>query len=113
MTNRRSRISHSPKQVQKKRKKLIIISLLYLLCFISYLFAIFLLFRLDFMQIDSINIKGVTKMNTIEIEENIKLNLSDYYFKIIPKSNILFYPKSKIEADLLDSYKKIDSLNND
>src|SRR3989344_1831004 len=102
--NRRSRILKSSKHIQKKRRKLIITTLLFCLCIILFLTSIVLALRLPALQIYSI------KTNTIyanDIEQKVLSILDGYYLYFIPKSNILFYPKSAIEKSLTDSFKKI------
>lgn len=111
MTNRRSRILQSPKQAEKKRKRLIITSLLVFLCIILFFLVLFFTFRLPVLQISTLEVSGTNTMNISEIKEKALTKLEGYYFGLIPRSNILFYPKSIIKDDLINFFKKIESIN--
>jgi hypothetical protein len=50
-------------------------------------------------------------MNVYEIKEDAQTALEGYYFGLIPKSNILFYPKLVIEDNLINLFKKIDGVS--
>ncbi len=105
--NRRSQILHSSKQIQKKRKRLIVISLVILFCIITILVCIIFFLRLPFLQISKIQ-TNVTYSDDIQGKINPIIDGDYLYF--IPRSNILFYPKSEILSVLKDSINKIDSL---
>lgn len=109
--NKRSRSLHSSKQLQKKRKKNIVLASVISTCIIILLILFVLILRLNFLQISSIEVKGATTFNSGELEQRVLALLSnDAYLYVIPKSNSLLYPKSVLEKNLTDSYKKIDSL---
>lgn len=105
--NRRSKILQSPKLIEKKRAKLIKITLIYSLCFVFLLSGIFFTLRLDRLQITKIN-SNVAYSS--EITDKVNSILSDSYLYLIPKSNFLFYPKSEIKEALLSSFNNIESL---
>ncbi len=111
MINSRSRALQSPKQIQKKRNKLIITSSLIFLCSIIFIILIILFFRLAFLQISNIIVNGNPTIAFSEIENETYLTFNGEYLNIIPRSSSIFYSKSKIEKNLIDKFKKIDSLN--
>ncbi len=110
LSNKRSRLLHSPKQLQKKRKKNIMLVSFIFLGVISVLFAIILILRFNFLQISSIKVIGANTLNAYEIEQKTLSLLDGNYLYFIPKSNLFFYPKNFIKNILIDSYKKIESL---
>lgn len=107
---RRSRILQSPKVIEKKRKKNIITAFLFSFCIIIFLIVVVLFFRLPFLQISYINIEGVKTLNTSEIKEKVSESLIGYYLYFIPRSNIFFYPKSLVKEKLIESFKKIETI---
>lgn len=106
--NRRSKILKSPKLIEKKRAKLIKITLIYSLCFVFLLSGTFFTLRLDSLQISTIN-SDVAYSS--EIKDKVNSILNDSYLYLIPKSNIWLYPKSEIKEVLLSSFGSIDSLS--
>ncbi len=106
--NRRSKILQSPKLIEKKRAKLVKITLIYSLCCLVFISGIFFTLRLDSLQITKIN-SNVAYSS--EITDKVNSILNDSYLYLIPKSNFLFYPKSEIKEALLSSFNNIDSLS--
>ncbi len=108
--NKRLRTLHSSKQLQKKRKKNIVFTSVVSASILIFLILIILLLRSHFLQITLIEVKGTTALNAIELEQKTLTSLNGKYFYLIPKSNAFFYPKSLLEKDLVDSYKRIESV---
>lgn len=106
--NRRSKILQSSKTGIKKRRRLIIATLLFSFCVFLFITNIILILRLPVLQISSIRINSTYSS---EIEPKILNILNGYYIYVIPKSNFLFYSKMLIEKTILDSFKNIDSLS--
>jgi hypothetical protein len=92
--NRRSKILKSPKLIEKKRAKIIRITLIYLLCLVVVISGTFFTLRLDNLQITRIN-SNVSYSN--EIANKVNEIISDNYLYLFPKSNIWLYPKSDIK----------------
>jgi hypothetical protein len=109
--NRRSKTLESLKFAQKKRKKIILTTLLSFLCFILAILVIILFFRLSFFQISKIKVVGTLKIDISSIEKDVFDELLDDYAFYIPKSNTFFYPKEKIENKLLRLHKEIDTVS--
>ena len=108
--SRRSRILQSPKVAQKKRKKLIITTFLSTFCVIIFIIFLVLLLRTDFLQISSIKVIGSKTIDISSIEQEALTSMNGYYLGLIPETSTFFYPRSKIEKILSDSFNKIDSL---
>ncbi len=106
--NRRSKILKSPKLIEKKRAKIIRITLIYLLCLVVVISGTFFTLRLDNLQITKIN-SNVSYSN--EIANKVNEIISDNYLYLFPKSNIWLYPKSDIKKELLNSFNTIDNLS--
>lgn len=106
--NRRSKILKSPKLIEKKRAKLIKITLVYSLCVVTLISGIFFTLRLDSLQITTINSNVAY---SAEITNKVNSILNESYLYLIPKSNVWFYPKSEIKEVLLSSFNTIDNLN--
>lgn len=109
--NRLSRTLQSPKYLKKKRRKTAITVTLFILCFIAIIITIVYILRSPFLQISSMNIKGVSTLNTEEIKGKILSALSGDYFSVIPRSSVLFYPKKSIKNTLSESYKQIEKID--
>ncbi len=106
--NRRAKILKPPKLIEKKRAKIIRITLIYLLCLVVVISGTFFTLRLDNLQITSIN-SNVGYSN--EIANKVNEIISDNYLYLFPKSNIWLYPKSDIKKELLNSFNTIDNLS--
>ncbi|MEK7213742.1 MAG: hypothetical protein AAB637_01325 [Patescibacteria group bacterium] len=109
--NRLSRALQSPKYLKKKRRRTAITVILFVLCLIAIIIAIVYVLRSPFLQISSINIKGVTTLNSEEIKGKVLEVLSGDYFSIIPRTSVLFYPKKSIKNILFESYKQIEKID--
>jgi hypothetical protein len=110
LSNKRSRLLHSPKQLQKKRKKNIMLASSIFIGTIGTLILIIFILRFNFIQISSVQIIGANTLSAYEIEQKVLSILDDNYLYFIPKSNFIFYSKNLIKQELKASYKKIDSI---
>lgn len=108
--NKRSASLHSPKQLKQKRKKKIMFAAFVFVCVIVILGLIVLVLRFNFLQINKIEVKGTALLSSVEMQEKAFSVLREKYLYLIPKSNVLLYPKDTLEKVLRDSYKKIDSM---
>ena len=104
---RSSKVLKFSKPLQKKRKKLLNKALLISICIIILIINLIFILRLPFFQINAVisNVKY-----SEEIENKTLSLLKENYFYLIPKSNILFYPKREIVDSLLNTYKSIESI---
>jgi hypothetical protein len=93
---KRSKVIRSPKYIEKKRKIKILLSVLFPISILSVLSALILFIRSDFFIIDQINISGSSDTNKVLNEVNNLI--SGNYIKILPKSNIVIFPKQDIAS---------------
>ncbi len=101
----------SSKFVQKRRKILIASTVLSIFCTLLIIINILLLSRLSVFQISDIDVIGTNNSLTDNIKEVIWSDLEGNYFGIIPRSNIIFFPKKYIMNDLISKYKIINDIS--
>jgi hypothetical protein len=107
------RTLQSAKYLDKKRKRFI---LKIIFVSISLLFLVILIvlgFNLPFLQIKTIQIYGNTSISSVDLQRVVFSEIEGNYFYTVPKTNILFYPKLKLKAELQSRYPKISSLEID
>lgn len=109
--NKRSRILQSPKYLQKKRRKSIAKTFLYVTCACSLIIAFIYVLRLPSLQISTINVSGAASLDSKQIQNEAKSVISGNYLGFIPKSSFLFYPKSQIKEELDILFKQIGSID--
>ena len=107
---RRRDIPHSQNRIKRKRK-------IILWKFLAILFAIILVvggiawgLSRPGLRIARIEVTGNNVLGTDEIASFIRKEISGKYFFLFPKDSIVFYPKERIQNDLLDSFKQILSI---
>lgn len=108
---RRHDISHSPDRI--KRKRVIALWRLFAVILISLFVVGGAMWGLSRpgLRISKIEVSGNNVLGTDEITSFIREEISGKYFFLFPKDSIILYPKSRIENDLLDSFKRILSLD--
>lgn len=107
---RRRDIPHSQNRIKRKRK-------IILWKFLATLFVVILVvggiawgLSRPGLRIARIEVTGNSVLGTDEITSFVLKELSGKYFFLFPKDSILFYPKERIQNDLLDSFKRILSI---
>lgn len=63
--------------------------------------------RIDKLNIQSVEIVGNNVTDTTLVTKTINEEMAGHYLWIFPKTNIFFYPRTKIEAILHDKYKRL------
>lgn len=106
---KRSKVIRSPKYIEKKRKIKILLSVLFPISILSVLSALILFIRSDFFSIDQINISGSSDTNKVLNEVNNLI--SGNYIKILPKSNIVIFPKQDIASTTKSLFKEIETIS--
>jgi hypothetical protein len=106
---KRSKVIRSPKYIEKKRKIKILLSVLFPISILSVLSALILFIRSDFFIIDQINISGSSDTNKVLNEVNNLI--SGNYIKILPKSNIVIFPKQDIASTTKSLFKEIETIS--
>lgn len=108
----RSRTLQSPKYAKKRQKKLVGAVFLFCISVAVIIAASIYLLKASFLQIDTIFIDNtdISPVISKEIKENALDILSGNYFNLIPKSNILFFPKNLMVKTIHDSFREIDTI---
>lgn len=109
--SQRSRALESSKFAEKRRKKLIGRIVIFILIVAVILGLAVLVLRIPFIQISTIEVVGADPAIVDQVNEVTKQNLLDSYLKVIPKSNIIFYPEDEIRKDLVSNFKNIKSIS--
>lgn len=109
--SQRSRALESSKFAEKRRKKLIGRIVIFILALIFILGLGILILRIPFIQISTIEVIGADPAIVDQVNEVTKKNLLGSYLKVIPKSNIIFYPEAEIRKDLVFNFKNIKSIS--
>lgn len=91
--------------VYKKRRKVRVIKT-YIIIFVIIvaLVAFLLLFRMPFLSISEIQVKGLQSASTQAVIDEANLKIHGNYALVIPKKNIFFYPKDEIKNELLNKF---------
>lgn len=107
---RRRDIPHSQARIKRKRKMI-------LWKFSAIFFAIILIIggivwglSRPGLRITRIEVIGNSFLGTEEIASFVRKEMSGKYFFLFPKDSIALYPKERIKNDLLDSFKRILSI---
>ena len=109
MFSKNSRL-HSPKYIQKRRRK-VIIGLIFYTALLAVLVSLFiLLLRSSFLEIKTIEARGLASLSPELVQSRVLSAIDGHYFKIIPKSNIIFYPEEDVQEILKNSFKEIDNV---
>lgn len=91
--------------VYKKRKKvrkikMALFGLLFVVVFVALIFAV----RMSIFTISEIQVKGLQSASTQSVIDEINSEINGNYALVLPKKNILFYPKSTIKENLLNKF---------
>lgn len=107
-------VLNSPRLLELKRKKrkifirkLIIWGILFLIVICALSFAT----RIKRLNITEIQVSGNKVIDTDKIIESTQKITSGYYLWLFPKTNIFFYPKSRIKNELANEYKRLNNIN--
>ena len=99
----------SGRLAKQKRDVFILKSGIVVLVLLLLLILLIHLSRLDRFQIKETFLEGNSITSSFEIEMAINENISGFYFKMFPRRNIFLYPRKKIEEDLLEEFKRLES----
>lgn len=91
--------------VYKKRKKAKVFKMtIFGILFLCVLVGLVFIARLSAFTISEIQVKGLQSANTQDVINAVELEASGSYALVLPKKNILFYPKDKIKNGLLNKF---------
>lgn len=108
-TIRRRHHKHRPhSKLAERRRKLLMFKIIGIAVFLLAL-ATGVVFglKMEWINIADINIKGNSALATKALESFAEEKISGNYAFVLPKSNILLYPRKDLQESLLDSFKEI------
>jgi hypothetical protein len=88
------------------QKKIALRFLIFLVIFISFIY----ISRVSILNIDSVEVMGNKFIDTEIIKEVVQEEITGNYLYFFPKTNILFYPKSRIKNELADKFKRLKNI---
>lgn len=96
----------------KKRKRIFLITKVILGVFIvsSLFYLSYYVFSLDSLKIKEVKVFGTKIIKEEDVLALVQEELSGKYIWLYPKSNVIIYPKDKIESILKDEYKRIENV---
>src|SRR3989344_5469071 len=91
------------KELKKRRRRIFWVKALFFLVGISViLVGLTYLSRINKLNITQVEVVGNKIVDNDQIITLVKADLLGKYLYLFPKTNFLFYPKNKIEADLVN-----------
>ncbi len=108
---RSSKHIHSPKYLERKKKRKLAIIFLGLLCFFTISATAILLLRSPFFQVKKITVEGATFSREEALASAALSSLSGNYLGIIPKSNTFFFSRKHIRDSLLSNFSEVQNVN--
>ena len=99
----------SPKLVKQKRRRFLIKVGLLIAAFVALFALLSFLTKLYAFAVTHIEVTGNSAVDTEEIKNIIKNNISGNYLFLFSKSNRFLYPKNAIHSELIEKYKRIDT----
>ena len=99
-------------RLKKKKQKILKKKILFFIfLFLLVLIAFFFIFKIPKLNIQNIEISGNKIIENQNIKDVINKKLSGKYFKFIPKSFFLFYPKKEIKNILMDQFEELEKVS--
>jgi len=93
---------------KKRRSRLRLRVFLWLLAGILFIVGLSYLSKLPAMRIEHVVISGNSTLDTGDLLHAVQDELFGNYFGLFSKQNGLIYPKEKIQAHLLDTFKRLE-----
>lgn len=109
--SKRSRALQSTKFIEKRRKKRIGAIVISVLLVLGIGIGGVLVARIPFIQIKEIEVSGTSRASHEKVQAVIKEKLIGTYFSLIPRTNILFFPKEESEVALKKEFKDIENIS--
>ncbi|MFH0969051.1 MAG: FtsQ-type POTRA domain-containing protein [Patescibacteria group bacterium] len=70
----------------------------------------YVLFFSPFLEIKEISVKGISELNYGDVLQKAVGISKEKYLRLIPKNNLIIFPSNKAEREILNSFKKISSV---
>ena len=100
------------KELKKRRRRIFWVKALFFLVGISViLVGLTYLSRINKLNITQVEVVGNKIVDNDQIITLVKADLLGKYLYLFPKTNFLFYPKNKIEADLINNFKRLTNIS--
>lgn len=95
-------------QLRRKRKRAFRIKFsIFFMAGVLVLVGLSFATRINKLNIDKVMVEGNKVVETEDLEQEIKNDLSGRYFWLFPRTNFLIYPKNKIRNDLANKFKRV------
>lgn len=99
-------------EFKKKRQRVVLNKILF------YVFTLFIISallayisRIDRLNISEIEISGNKVIDTEMIQTVVEQAISENYFWVFPKTNILYYPQNSIRNELYNKFKRLKDIS--
>jgi len=111
MVNRRKKILETPKRRQRRRRRAII-KLVVLFIFLFVILGISIwFFQTKYLQVSEVQVFGTNEINPELIKAKTAEISSGNIFFILPKNQILLYPRKQIESVLRNDFKEASNVS--
>lgn len=111
MVNRRKHILETPKRRQRRRRRLII-KLIILFIFLSIVVGVSIyFFRTSYLRVSEVQVFGTTEINPETLKEKAQELSSGSLFFVLPRNQVLLYPRKQIEDQFRHDFKQISSVS--
>lgn len=97
--------------IKRRRRQRILKSVYYFVATLIVLGLFVLVMRLDFFKIKLVHVTGNISIKSEEINFAVNNILSGNYFYVIPKNNILVYPKDEIAEVLARDFPRLENID--
>lgn len=94
------------KKIKRKKKIFLRIFILFIFLLVSFLVCL----NLPFMKFDSFVLTDNKVLTEDEVSSFMKENLSGRLYLVLPKNNMVFFDRNKLEQDLKDRFSRIQNL---
>lgn len=96
---------------QKRKKRIITLTFSFVLLILFFI-TIYFVTRIKSFLIVDISLDGNKTIDEEKVIEKINENISkNYFYFLVPRKNIFFYPKNTIKKDLLLEFPRIESVD--
>lgn len=106
----------SPRLLELKRKRQKVLRnkiLIYFFLVVILFFVVSFATRWDKIRITSIEVTGNKILDTESIKDILNKEMDGYYYFIVPKDSVFFYPRKHLEYTLSDKFKRIKEISID
>jgi cell division septal protein FtsQ len=108
MFREKKKISWAKKEKKRNPFALRIIFDVLLVAFLAT--AVYILFFSSYLQINHLFLDGIEELDYQKIIAEINSNFDGKYLKIIPRNNFLLISQNRLKNDLMEKFKKIESI---